>query len=140
GSAVGELTAQLAFTLTGMGLVVGGPSAGWLISRHGPRRVLLVALPVFAAAGISGLALDDPLLFLMLRFVLGFAAAGTNAAAASLISHALAPVERRRALGYFNACGSVTSLVVILLSGVVAEAGGWRLPFLFYAVGFLVLA
>jgi MFS family permease len=140
GGSGGALIAQLVFAIACVGMMSGGPIAGWLMARHDPRTILLITLVTFSLAGSAGLILDSAVAFLASRFLLGLSAAAINTAGVTLISQRFEPLARTRVLGYYNACGPIASVLALGLSGIVSEALGWRGPFLFYFVGFGVVA
>ncbi len=54
-----RLTAQMIMTMPSLGIMVGGPIGGWLVERHGVRRVILWMLVAYALSGCAGFVLDD---------------------------------------------------------------------------------
>src|SRR5882724_6890869 len=74
--ASGPLIAQLMITLVGIGVMVGGPIAGWLAERIGFRRLLCGSLALYAATGAAGLWLNGAASLLGARLIQGFASAG----------------------------------------------------------------
>jgi MFS family permease len=121
-------------------LVVLAGHAGMLVDRLDTRRVLVVASLVQAGLAV-GLAFTSPLLgVLVLTALLGSANAVAQPAEFALVPAAVTPdrvgianaqVETARALG--AAAGP-------LLGGLLAAAGGTRLPLLVDAVTFLAIA
>lgn len=118
---------------------IGQLPAGWLADRIGPRWLLL--------AGISGVALGGILvglsgtygmlvLFLVLMGVMG---GGYHPSATPLISAAVPPQQRGRAMGLHLMGGSASHLVAPLLGVALATAFGWRGSFLFIATPVFLL-
>lgn len=140
GGSTGQLVAQLIMTLPSIGLMVGGPLAGWLIDRLGARQVLLSALAAYAVFGSAGFYIDHQSALLATRLALGFAASGIVTACATLIGEQFDAVARARLLGYGGFFGAGAGLLSILLSGVIAEAGGWHAPFALFLSALVVLA
>lgn len=138
GGQSGTLLAQMTFTVSCIGLMLGGPLAGYGMQRWGERPVLLGALLLFALSGSAGMYLDSFAGFVVARMLLGLAAASVNAVGVTLLSRRFLAENRSRMIGYYNACGPIASVVVLMLAGLVSEYIGWRAPFSFYLLGVLV--
>src|SRR5918997_133380 len=110
-------------------LLLGGRTADLL----GRRRVLLIALAVFAVASLLGALVDDVALLIATRFIKGAAAAFTAPAGLSIITTTFAEgPARNRALGIYTATGaSGFSLGLVLGGGLTTAGWGWTflLPF-----------
>lgn len=126
--------AQMVMTLPGVGIIAGGPAAGWLAERVGAVRVVIASLALYATAGAGGLFLDVAPTLLLSRFLLGVAAGGIASTTTALISERFDDVRRARMLGYQTSAASATAVLAILGSGAVAELGGWRAPFSLYPI------
>jgi EmrB/QacA subfamily drug resistance transporter len=107
-------------------LLLGGRTADLL----GRRRVLLIALAVFAVASLLGALVDDGALLIATRFIKGAAAAFTAPAGLSIITTTFdeGPM-RNRALGIYTATGASGFSLGLVLGGVLTTAG-WRWVFL----------
>lgn len=118
-------------------LLLGGRTADLL----GRRRVLLIALAVFAVASLLGGLVDDGGLLIAARFIKGIAAAFTAPAALSIITTTFAEgPARNRALSIFTACAASGYSLGLVLSGLLTELG-WRWTFLMPApVALIALA
>src|SRR5918998_2634101 len=120
-------------------LLLGGRPAGLL----GGRRVLLVALGVFAGASLLGALVDSGPLLIAARFVKGAAAAFTAPAGLSIITTKFAEgPARNRALGIYTATGA-SGFSLGLVAGGLLTTAGWRWTFLMpvpIALVLLVLA
>jgi MFS family permease len=132
GAGGGAFLAQMAMTLPGIGLIIGGLLTGWLVERRGPRGVLAFGLAMYAATGAAGLVADNATALLASRWLLGFAAAGLATSTTAVIGSRFDGVQRERLLGYQNACASIMGVVAILAAGTLGEGGGWRAPFALY--------
>src|ERR671917_2760313 len=107
-------------------LLLGGRPAGLL----GGRRVLLVALGVFAGASLLGALVDSGPLLIAARFVKGAAAAFTAPAGLSIITTKFAEgPARNRALGIYTATGASGFSLGLVAGGLLTELG-WRWTFL----------
>jgi MFS family permease len=107
-------------------LLLGGRTADLL----GRRRVLLVALAVFAGASVLGGLVDDGTLLIASRFVKGLAAAFTAPAGLSILTTTFpeGPV-RNRALGIYTVFGASGFSSGLILGGLLTEID-WRATFL----------
>ncbi len=135
-----RLTAQMIMTMPSLGIMIGGPIGGWLVERHGVRRIILWMLVVYALSGCAGFVLDDRWTMMASRFVLGAASAGVIACTMSLIAEHFAPEARGRILGYQGAIAAVVGFGGVMAGGALGEASGWRAPFLLYGAAVAVMA
>src|SRR5215218_7352518 len=107
-------------------LLLGGRTADLL----GRRRVLIVALAVFAFASLLGALVDSGPLLIAARFIKGASAAFTAPAGLSIITTTFAEgPARNRALGIYTATGASGFSLGLVLGGVLTTAG-WRWTFL----------
>jgi EmrB/QacA subfamily drug resistance transporter len=120
-------------------LLLGGRTADLL----GRRRVLLIALSVFAGASLLGALVDSGPLLIAARFIKGASAAFTAPAGLSIITTTFAEgPARNRALGIYTATGASGFSLGLVLGGLLTTAG-WRWTFLLpvpIAVVLLVVA
>jgi MFS family permease len=135
----GDLVAQMIVTAPAIGVILGGPLCGWLIARFGSKRFLLAALAIFGVAGSAGLYLDDAMILLVTRFLLGLATSGIVTAMITMISEHFTPEARARILGYQSATGAMSGVAAIFVAGELGKIGGWRAPFGLYLLAFPVL-
>jgi MFS family permease len=133
------LKAQMIITLSGVGIMVGGPIAGWLGDRIGLRRMLLLALGAYGLLGSSGLYLENATVLLASRFLQGMATAGIGAASVAMLGNSFSGGTRSRLLGYQHALLAVAGSIALLIAGEVAKLGGWRAPFALYLTAFLMI-
>ncbi|MCU1579072.1 MAG: transporter [Rhodoglobus sp.] len=119
-------------------LLLGGRLADLL----GRRRILLIALGVFAAASLLGGLVDDPAILIATRFVKGVAAAFTAPAAFSLITTNFAEgAPRNKAISIFTTFAASGFSLGLIVGGLMTSLS-WRWTFLFsvpFAVAALVL-
>ncbi len=133
------LLAQWIMTTPAIGLMLGAPAGGWLIDRIGPRVMILLALALFAAGGSAGLWAESPATLLSARFLLGVAAASVATVTTWLIGAHAQGERRRRLIAAQDAIAGVAAMSAVLLSGLVAQSGGWRAPFAIYLVALPLL-
>ena len=107
-------------------LLLGGRTAALL----GRRRVLLVALAVFAVASLLSVFTDNGTLLIATRFIKGVAAAFTAPAGLSILTTTFpeGPV-RNRALGIYTVFGASGFSSGLILGGLLSEFD-WRVVFL----------
>lgn len=125
----GALFAQLMMTAPALGLMVGGPFTGWLVSRWGSGPVFQLCLALVVLSGTAGLWLSAPVLLLATRVVLGAVAMGAQVAATIMISERFEADARARLIGYRTAISAVGAIVFLLLGGLLGDRFGWRAPF-----------
>lgn len=125
-------------TMPSVGVVVLGPLAGLMADRSGLRRSLIVGLFFYGALGLAGALLRGPYLVLADRFLLGGATALIMATGTGLIS---AFYEDQRRLTMIARQGMAIELggVVFLMIGGWLATRGWWLPFLQYAIAWVML-
>jgi MFS family permease len=99
---------------------------GVLVDRHGPRRVALAGLGVFAIGAGAG-ALSSSLGLLIATRMLQGAGAGLVSPAALAGAVSGFPPERRgSALGIWGASAGIANLIGPLLGGLLTVGLGWR--------------
>jgi EmrB/QacA subfamily drug resistance transporter len=131
-SDLGLTTSQLQWIVSGYVLGYGGflLLGGRAADLLGRRRVLLIALAVFAVASILGGLVSDGTLLVVTRFLKGIAAAFTAPAGLSIITTRFAEgPERNRALSIYTATGASGFSLGLVLGGALTELG-WRWVFL----------
>jgi MFS family permease len=129
---------RLLVTAVGMAMVVGAPFAGMIAKRLGWRRTIIGAIIVFALAGVSGAVLGNLVAMVISRMVVGVSVAILGALLISLLTLRLEGGERDRWLGYVVLAGTLGSIVIIPLSGLLASID-WRLPFALHLAGLVAL-
>jgi MFS family permease len=126
-------------TLSGVGIMVGGPIAGWLGDRIGLRRMLVLALAAYAVTGSSGLYIESSVLLLVLRFLQGMATAGIGASTVAIVGNGFKGGTRSWLLGLQHALLAVAGGIALQIAGEVAKLGGWRAPFALYLTAFAMI-
>lgn len=106
--------------------VVMVPLYGRLADRYGRRRLLGVAIGVFAAGSLACLLAPNLPALIVARGLQGAGGAGLMSLSHALIGEVLQPRERARYQAYFAVLFASASLVGPLLGGVVVELGDWR--------------
>ena len=96
--------------------------AGWLADRWGRKPVMMISLLSQAALTAIYLPITDPVLFVVLRFVEGIAAAGMLPAARALIIDSVPQEQQGEAYGIFGAIFSASFLLGPGLGGLLASS------------------
>jgi len=108
--------------------------AGWLADRLGPRILLVIGISGVAMAGLlAGLSQNYRIMFVCL-VVMGITGGGYHPAAPPLISAAVEPENRGRAMGLHMVGGSAPFFLAPLIAVALAAAWGWRGAFIALAV------
>jgi MFS family permease len=134
----GDMVAQMIVTVPSIGIILGGPLAGWLMDKTGAKNFMLAAFGIFAIAGSAGLYLDDAIFLMVSRFVLGLSTAGIVTAMITLISEHYTPEARARILGYQSSSGAAAGVLTIFIAGQLGQYG-WRTPFALYLLALVAL-
>jgi MFS transporter, DHA2 family, methylenomycin A resistance protein len=102
------------------------PAGGALVDSHGPRRLALIGLAIFAVGAAAGAVCPDLLALALTRVVQG-AGAGLVSPAALTGAVSGFPAEARgRALGVWGASAGLSNLLGPLLGGLLTLGLGWR--------------
>lgn len=97
--------------------------AGWLADHWGRRQVMIVGLIAQATLTLLYLFVNDPILFIALRFLEGLAAAGIVPSARALITDSIPGDQQGEAFGIFNAFFNAGFLLGPGLGGLLATTG-----------------
>jgi len=97
--------------------------AGWVADHWGRRQVMIVGLVAQAVLTLLYLFVNDPIIFIGLRFLEGFAAAGIVPSARALITDSIPAEQQGEAFGIFNAFFNAGFLLGPGLGGLLATTG-----------------
>ncbi len=134
-----ELLSRLILTLPALFMAILAPVAGYFIDKTGRKNVLLISLVLYAVAGTSGLYLNNLIMILVGRAVLGIAVGGVITAVITLIGDYFEGENRSRFMGLQAAFAGLGGLVFISLGGFFADIH-WRMPFAIYIFALVILA
>jgi MFS family permease len=113
--------------------------AGWIADRVGPKAVLTAGIAGVGAAGIL-LGLSSGYIFLIgSLIVMGLVGGGYHPSASPLISAAVEPEKRGKALGIHVVGGSLSYFAAPLLGVAAASLFGWRGAFLLFSLPVILL-
>jgi MFS family permease len=135
----GALISQLLETMSGVGIMLGGPISGWVAERTGTRNLLLLALGLYGLAGVACMAFDGAAPLLVLRFLQGLGASGIAVSTYSLVAERFEGAMRSRMLGFQQVFVALAGFVSLPLAGMIADRGGWHTPFALYFSAFVML-
>lgn len=119
-------------------IVIGAPIAGWMSDNWGRRSLLNASLLVFGIAGVSGYFAESFLFMFVGRAVLGFAIAGIKTATIAMVGDYYEGDERQKVLSWQGSATKVGGFAFMFLGGYLANFS-WQMPFLGYALAFLLL-
>lgn len=97
--------------------------SGWLADRWGRKQMMVLSLLVQAALSLIYLFVSDPLLFVVLRFAEGIAAAAFLPSARALITDSIPSEKRGEAFGIFGAFFNAGFLFGPAIGGLLAGTG-----------------
>ena len=126
---------KLVLTIPALMIALFGLPMGYLADRFGRTRLLAGALLLYGTAGFAGFLLDDFVLLLVSRALLGVAVAGIMGVSTTLIGDYFQGSARNRFLGTQGSFMALGGIVFLNLGGALAE-WSWRGPFLVYLLGF----
>lgn len=126
-----EYWVRLILTMPALSIIVGGVVTGQLIDRVGRKTLLIVAVILASLSGGVGYILDSLTMLLLTRVVLGFAVATAITSITTLIADYYEDQTRSTLMGLQSTCIASVGVVVLSVSGVLADIS-WRTPFLIY--------
>lgn len=126
-----EYWVRLILTMPALSIILGGVVTGQLIDRVGRKTLLIAAVILASLSGGVGYILDSLTMLLLTRIVLGFAVATAITSITTLIADYYEDQTRSTLMGLQSTCIASVGVVVLSLSGVLADIS-WRTPFLIY--------
>lgn len=126
----------MVLTLPALGIALFAWAFGWSADRFGRKPTLLLALVLYASAGMSGLLVQSLPQLVLTRLVQGFGAGGIMTCATALVADAFAGQDRARFLGWQSASTGLGGALFLLIGGALADLN-WRAPFWVYGAGFV---
>lgn len=129
---------RLVLTLPALLIAIMSPVAGYLIDRLGRKNLLIASLVLYGVGGMMGGVVNNLILILVSRGILGIAVAFVMTTTSTLIADYFDGEERGAFLGQQAAAMSVGGIIFISLGGWLAEFS-WRGPFFVYGASLLML-
>lgn len=116
------------------------PAAGWIADRFGRRPAFIGGIALYIVAGLTPLVVDDLILIVASRAVLGLADAFAITISSALIGDYFGD-QRYRWVAWTGAATSIAGTALIASGGMLADIS-WRGPFAIYvlAVPLLLMA
>ncbi|MFH1647697.1 MAG: MFS transporter [Chloroflexota bacterium] len=108
--------------------------SGWLADRIGPTVLIFIGTFGVAIGGVLIGISHTYVMLLVFMVVMGLASGGYHPAATPLISAAVEPRQRGRALGFHLVGGNASFFLAPLVAGAIAGVWGWRGSYITLAV------
>ena len=108
--------------------------AGFLADRIGPRILLMVGIIGVAGAGILVGISQTYIMLLVFLVLMGLLAGGYHPASAPMISSAVEPNQRGRALGFHLIGGNAGFALAPIIGAAIAAKWDWRASFIGMAI------
>lgn len=135
-----QFFSQIVMTLPAVMLILCAPLAGWASGKIGQRAVLLGSLVLYIVGGAGVMLIDDNVLLIVLRLLLGIAGGGLLTTCLALIGDHFFGLARERLLGYATSAASLLAGLALIYGGRLVDVGGWQAPFALYLLAIPVLA
>jgi len=126
-------------TLPSLAIALTGIFIGLLSDKIGKIKVLVASIAIFTFAGSSGFYLPSIYEILIGGFLLGVGIAGITCTTSSLIPCYYEGITRARVLGY-QAAAMGFGVLILEMSGGFLAGISWRVAFLIYLIGVIILA
>lgn len=129
---------RLVLTLPALVIALCAPLAGLIVDRSGRKVLLAASTALYGVSGAAGFLIDELWLLLASRAVLGLAVAGVITSVTTLITDFFWGDEQASMLGWQAAFMGFGGVAFLTAGGALADLG-WRMPFLIYLLGLLLL-
>jgi MFS family permease len=114
------------------------PFAGSIVDRFGRKKLLLLAMVLYAIAGSAPLWLDDLRQIIFSRVFVGLAEAAIMTCCTVLLGDYYDGARRDRYIGLQTICTTVAGTLFFIIGGALGE-GDWRSPFWIYLISLLLV-
>jgi MFS family permease len=125
-------------TMPAIWIALFSPVAGWLADRFNRRRLLMVAMVLYAIVGTLPFFLEDIYVILVTRSVVGICESIAMTVTTTMLGDYFKGRARERWLAAQTATASLSSLLFIWAGGRLGAAFGWHGPFLIYVYSLLI--
>lgn len=133
-----EFLAKLVLTIPSLFIALFSPLAGWLTDKVGRLKLLFFSMVLYAAAGTSGLWLEDIHWILVGRALLGIAVGGIMTVISTLVGDYFEGKERDGFSALQGISMALGGVIFVSLGGILADLN-WRLPFAIYFLSLVFL-
>jgi MFS family permease len=127
----------LVLTIPALMIAILAPFAGAIVDKFGRKRVLIVALVLYAILGTMPLWLDSLGMIVLSRVGVGITEAFIMTCCTTLIADYFSGNRRNKYLGLQALVTALAATVFFAVGGALGAAG-WRTPFWLYAVSIVV--
>jgi MFS family permease len=132
-----DYLARFILTAPGLAIALSAPLAGWMADKIGRRVLLQGGVALYIVAGSAGLWLDDLILLLLSRLLLGVAVGFIMVCSVALLTDHFQGPERNRAMGIQSSAMAGGAIVFISAGSILADVS-WRAPFAVYLAPFVL--
>jgi MFS family permease len=118
-------------TVPGLAIAVTAPIAGIIADKLGRRVLLQIGVALYVVAGSAGLWVDDLVVLLVSRFLLGVAVGIVMVCSMALLTDHFQGAARDRAMGIQSSAMAAGGIVFVSAGSILADVS-WRAPFAVY--------
>ncbi|MGA1835882.1 MFS transporter [Herbiconiux sp. 11R-BC] len=133
-----EALVPLIVTIPALMIALIAPFAGAIVDRVGRKRLLVVALIVYAVLGTAPLYLDSLPGIVLSRVGVGITEAAIMTCCTTLLADYFVGARRDKYFGLQTVVTSLAATAFFVIGGALG-ANGWRTPFWLYAVSLLLV-
>lgn len=123
-----DYLSRFILTTPGLAIALSATLAGWVADKLGRRVLLQMGIVLYIVSGTAGLWLDDLVLLLISRFILGIAVSMIMVSSMALLTDHFLGAERDRAMGAQSSAMAIGAVVFISAGSILADMS-WRAPF-----------
>lgn len=123
-----EYYTRFIVSIPGLAIAFSAPLTGYVADKIGRRVLLTVGVALYIASGSAGLWLDDLMMLLISRFILGLSVGLVMVCSMALITDHFQGPERDRAMGIQSSAMAAGGIVFIFAGSLLADVS-WRAPF-----------
>ncbi|MGO9361408.1 MAG: MFS transporter [Xanthobacteraceae bacterium] len=136
----GELLTMIVLVVPALMIALCSPLVGSLVDLFGRKRIYMIAVTIYAIAGVLPFWLTDIYAIIASRVVVGATEAAITTIATALTADYFTGAAREKWLTIQTASASMIAVVMFALGGALGGlASGWRTPFLVYGCAILFL-
>lgn len=125
-------------TLPALGVVLFAPIIGKIMDRKGPYVIMCWGLIPYALFGVIGMWLNNPILLIADRILLGAATASIQASGTALIACFFEKEARIKMIAWQGMSIELGGVLFLSIGGILAEIN-WQYPFFIYLLAILCL-
>jgi len=128
-----DYLSRFILTVPGLAIAITAPIAGVIADKLGRRVLLQLGVALYIVAGSAGLWVDDLLVLLLCRLLLGVAVGMVMVCSMALLTDHFQGPERDRAMGIQSSAMAAGGIVFISAGSILADIS-WRAPFAVYVL------